>query len=348
MKFLFRADGGHPIGTGHLFRVRRIVDKLIARGHECHLVTGQNSTAEHIFADTSVHMHWIPPIDYTGRAKPEFKSAAILPLIRSDHYDALIIDMLDTDYDDMSCVRDSNFPIVTFDDRGSGRTCAKAIINVLVREQNRDHLESSTQLYEGGSYVTLSDDFSSPANMTRSFAKTPTRIFVVMGGADAAGLTVKCAKALGLVNSIEQVEFMAGPAFVHNDDLQRVLGSVHYKFEVLNMLPSLQPAYERNDICLVAGGLAMYEVCRVGIPSVAIPQSIDHQFELAEILCAEGAMLTVGWGERASTIDIANCVQRLIIDKDLRMAMSDNGQRLVDGLGSNRVAQIIEETAEGY
>ncbi len=89
----------------------------------------------------------------------------------------------------------------------------------------------------------------------------------------------------------------------------------------------------------------MYECCRTGTPALAVPQPIDHQFELAQVLSQAGAMATVGDGLETPVERIAEEVAQLARDPKARRRMSERGPSLVDGRGTERVAQALIEVA---
>jgi spore coat polysaccharide biosynthesis predicted glycosyltransferase SpsG len=167
---------------------------------------------------------------------------------------------------------------------------------------------------------------------------------VAMGGADAAGLTVKVARALRLVDDLDRVDFVTGSAFPHGQALAEVLEGAPWRAVVHRALPNLVERYCEADLCVVAGGLTMWETCCVGAPALAVCQPIDHQLELAARLAAAGAMATVGYGLDAPIEAIAEAV-RALRSPDARRAMAEAGPALIDGQGAQRVAQAFLDTA---
>jgi spore coat polysaccharide biosynthesis predicted glycosyltransferase SpsG len=245
----------------------------------------------------------------------------------------------------MAALRATGIPLVTFDDRGEGRRHAATIINVLVEEPAPDSLPRAIRLLEGGDYVVLDPVFESAQadSPVREFGPL-RRAFVAMGGADAAGLSVKVARALRSVEGLEEVQFVCGPAFPHCDALRRETAGSPWRCELLDNLPGLLDRYRWCDLAIVAGGLTMYEVCCTGTPALAVCQPIDHQLELADRLSAAGAMATVGYGLEASEEKIAAEVARLT-NPNVRRRMSEAGPALVDGKGTQRVADAILEAS---
>lgn len=346
MKILYRADGGHPIGTGHIFRAVRLLRALAERVRlDARLLLAEDAAALRLAATAPARLAVLPP-RYDARAvKPRLEARPILEHLAVEPCDLVAVDMLDTPEQEMAALAETGVPLVTFDDRGPGRRWADTIINILVTEPEPDSLRPGTRLLEGSPYVVLDPVFAD-ANREAAQRKVGPlrRLFVAMGGADAAGLTVRVARALCLVPGLERVEFVCGPAFPHRAELEDVLQTAPWEHPVHAALPNLIDGYRRCDLALVAGGLTMYEVCCTGTPALAVCQPIDHQLELAERLTAAGAMATVGYGLEASVEQIAAAVERLA-DAEVRRRMAARGPALVDGRGTERVAQALIETA---
>ena len=346
MRLLYRADGGHPIGTGHVHRAVRIIRELRRTSPvSAALVTGDTTVANAISGQTPAFVVPTTPSYGPDSVKPAFRFSSIagLDCLEPPDWDVIAVDMLDTEADEMSRLTEYGVPVVTFDDRGDGRTWASAVVNSLVMEPLPACLPSVTRLYEGFQYAVL-DPLYARMNGTYAIRGGPIeKVFVTLGGGDAAGLAVKVARALMTVRGIRRVDFAVGPAFPFRNDLEDALTAAPWEFDVLAGLPNLADRYLGCDLAVIAGGLTMYEACCIGVPSLAVCQPIDHQLELSQRFAAEGAMATVGYGQEASEEKIANEVERLSRDEARRKEMTVHGPRLVDGRGVERVASIVKE-----
>lgn len=288
----------------------------------------------------------LPPRADLTAVKPHLQAGPVVEFLRSHSFDVIVVDMLDTPEEDMRLLASTGIPIVSFDDRGAGRFYANTLVNILVAEPDRARLCLHTRLLEGAEYVVLDPIFAGAHETPRrDGAGLLERVFVAMGGADAAGLTVKVARALRQVEGIREVRFCCGPSFPHSAALAKAMDGAPYAGQRLTSLPNLLDQYRWCDLAVVAGGLTMYECCCVGTPSLAVCQPIDHQLELADRLTAVGAMTTVGYGLQASEEKIAAAVSDLAACPARRSAMSIAGPAVVDGAGTARVATAIAEAA---
>jgi spore coat polysaccharide biosynthesis predicted glycosyltransferase SpsG len=348
VKVLYRADGGHPIGTGHIFRAVRLLRALAERTElDALLMVAEDDFAVRVAQTAPARLAVLPPRRDLTAVKPLLTAAPVLAALSREPFDLVVVDMLDTPEDDIAALAEAGIPLATFDDRGPGRLYADAIINILIEEPEPDRLRPRTRLYQGGPYVVLDPLFANLEPIRREFGPR-CRVFVGMGGADAAGLTVKAARALLLVPGLTEAAFVNGPAFPHRAELDAALEKAPWPHKVYTGLPNLLDLYRRCDLAVVAGGLTMYECCRTGTPSLAVPQPIDHQFELAQALSQAGAMATVGDGLETPVERIAEEVGRLAHDPEARRRMSERGPALVDGRGTERVAEALIEAARRF
>lgn len=341
MRLLYRADGGHPIGTGHLFRARRLIDALRTRTSvDATLATAKDPAALQIASSTEAAVRILPPRADPGAIKPVLDASTLLPLIEELRPDLVVIDMLDTPAEAMAQLAATGVAILTLDDRGPGRRYATAIMNVLVQEPEPS---CCAHLWEGADYATLDPVYRDLVGAAALPDGAVERVLVTMGGADAVGLTLKAGRALLGAEGVKRVHFACGVAFPHMDELRMITAGAPWDAVVTTAIPNLAEAFRRSDLALVAGGFTMYEACCIGVPSLAVCQPIDHQVELAARLQGLGALVSVGDGNEATVGSIDTAVSRLCSDLHLRQRLARTGPTVVDGAGSERAADAMLE-----
>jgi spore coat polysaccharide biosynthesis predicted glycosyltransferase SpsG len=349
MRLAYCANGSRKIGTGHLFRAQRVLSELHRlTSLDATLFTAKDEASIRIVQDVPATRIELPAVADADYIKPILDATHVIEHLSHNPVDLAIVDMLDTPREDMERLRAAVPRLITFDDRGGGRHVADLIVNILVEEPDPGALPPSVRLLQGPEYAVLDRAFLSAHGMA---AKIPLRdlrrVFVTLGGADATGLTVKVANALCQLDFLEHVAFNCGPAFPYRQELERVISQAPWQSEIRAGLPSLIPSYLEADLVIVAGGLTMHEVLCAGVPSLAVCQPIDHQFELAERFTGAGAMATVGYGGEATEATIADAVRALADNPSTRETMRRIGPELVDGQGTRRVAQALLDLAAG-
>lgn len=112
-------------------------------------------------------------------------------------------------------------------------------------------------------------------------------------------------------------------------------------------LPSLGGELSAATIAVVAGGVTLYEACRLGVPSVAVAVStLSAQRHTVRAGRSLGVTLDGGaLGEPATPRRVASLVERLLDGPKRRASLGSRGARLVDGRGAERVARELRELA---
>jgi len=102
-----------------------------------------------------------------------------------------------------------------------------------------------------------------------------------------------------------------------------------------------------SDIAISAGGQTLYELARVGVPTVGIVVA-ENQTGNVEGLSRAGFLLKAG---RWDSPDLLENIHRLIQhlkNRDIRRRMSEAGRKLIDGKGSLRIVKkLLEVLNEG-
>lgn len=343
LRVLYRADGGHPVGTGHIQRMLRVIARLMdaSPGAEVVLVTRDTSFTRRAVSRagrSGLRVEYLPPAPL--EVIPTLDAAEFEHIARQVAPDVIAVDMLDTASDQMAQLRPLARTLVTLDDRGPGRLFADLICNFLVRDPDPSALSGGTWLREGPEYAPLAPEFAG-ITRDRDEPERIRRVMVTMGGADAVGLAVKVAHDLLQVDDLEAVDFNVGPAFQKRAELESVVLGARWKAYLHLAVPSLLPFYKTADLAIVAGGITMHEAACCGVPSAAVCQPIDHQVLVASALEEAGCMVNLGYGESLKPGEIAAAVNALSLDPSRRRSMSAAGPRICDGLGADRVADLI-------
>ena len=94
------------------------------------------------------------------------------------------------------------------------------------------------------------------------------------------------------------------------------------------------------DMCIVSGGLTLYEAVFLGIPPLVLPL-VPHQLDTARKLNAAGCCII---GSRPDELDhnlAAGRLMELLGGNHLRGRLIHNGMRLIDGGGLQRTLDIL-------
>jgi len=235
--------------------------------------------------------------------------------------------------------KNPNTLIVLMDGTCTGRLEADLVVCPLQRLPDPASWQGFTgQRHEGPAYALLDPAFAQVPRRTTT-ASGAMSILVAMGGSDPYGLTLQALRALDAMPEEFATVVALGPAFLHEPALQSWLSGAQQRYEVRreNSLLDLMLA---SDLALVSFGTTVYELAAIGLPAIALAISEDH-VQAAEIFARGRSLITLGLYSRVSAGEIQTTVRDLLNDAPKRLEMARCGQALVDGRGTERVAQIL-------
>jgi spore coat polysaccharide biosynthesis predicted glycosyltransferase SpsG len=90
------------------------------------------------------------------------------------------------------------------------------------------------------------------------------------------------------------------------------------------------------DLATAAAGGTLWELARVGTPTLAIVLA-ENQWPGAAAFAREGAAVNLGWHTEVRAEDVRDATIALADDADRRTKLSRRAQALVDGRGALRV-----------
>jgi spore coat polysaccharide biosynthesis protein SpsF len=235
-------------------------------------------------------------------------------------------------------LREQGILIVVVDDPGERRLAADLAFYPPVPQVQRLNWNGFTgQLFVGWEWIMLRREFAD--HQSRVPNKRPV-VLVTMGGTDPNGLTLKVVEALDLLQEDFQSIILLGPGFSHSDALKALLVTARRRFDVRDNVANISCLMAQADLAVASFGVTAYELAAMGVPAVYLCLTDDHA-ESASAL--EEAAIAKSFGEysHVSSAALAQTVQSLLCDSDLRAEMSSRASALVDGSGAGRVANQI-------
>lgn len=178
-----------------------------------------------------------------------------------------------------------------------------------------------------------------------AFSAEVRSIGVFMGGTDPGGYSAMALESISLLGGpvipVQVATTSANPGLA----VLRTAAAADPRFSLVLDQPDLASFFARHDIQIGAGGGALWERFCVGAPTLAIVCA-DNQLLSVPVLHDLGYLCMAGdrhdW--RALTArQLAKSLSSLVHDATLRLALSEKSRSLVDGLGAQRVAQVMVE-----
>ncbi|SDW44220.1 UDP-2,4-diacetamido-2,4,6-trideoxy-beta-L-altropyranose hydrolase [Marinobacter mobilis] len=197
------------------------------------------------------------------------------------------------------------------------------------------------QVLAGTRYCLLRAEFSEFRQrvLPRLFNMPPRHILVSLGGIDRRNFTsliIDELETTQLPDSVK-VDVVIGHASPYREMLEERSRSSRLCVSINQGVNDMARRLVSADICVGAVGSSVWERCCLGCPSfVAI--LADNQKEGAQKLQSDGVVQTFSPTARGELRALVDGVARLTMQH-----LSENGRRLVDGLGVQRVVKAILE-----
>jgi UDP-2,4-diacetamido-2,4,6-trideoxy-beta-L-altropyranose hydrolase len=192
----------------------------------------------------------------------------------------------------------------------------------------------------GCQYMPLRKEFwDVPEKVINENIKT---VLVTFGATDARNLIPKVLKLLneGYPELIKNV--IVGNGFKNLEEI-KVLKTPKTELIYCSTAKEMKEVMLESDIAISACGQTLYELARVGVPTIAMA-IVDNQFYNANSWQRSGFISYAGWWERNKTLDNVKSSLELLKDKKVRNKMSKIGSALIDGKGSRRVVEEVIKT----
>lgn len=258
MKIFIRAYGSHLMGMGHLYRIKKIVNKL--KEHKsCNitLFTQKFDEAINIYKEINIDnlIEVIPNISSNNEIKE-------LEKVFNNKYDICINDQLNTTNEIATILTKNCNQNITFDDLGERNYLFNHIINVLYPSNKK--LDNEINSY---SYMILED--YSRLKKEINLKKEIKTIFLNQGAADTWGAIPDMIEDLNYLEMDFKIKVLLGPSFRHFDELAKALEVNTKQIEITNYTNSVVELAKDCDLAILGAGNTLFEIASLGIPIIA-------------------------------------------------------------------------------
>ncbi|MHA6196507.1 UDP-2,4-diacetamido-2,4,6-trideoxy-beta-L-altropyranose hydrolase [Pseudomonas wadenswilerensis] len=333
MKVLIRADASSQIGIGHVMRCLTLARHLTAHGAEvafaCRELPG------HQLARIADAGHGVFALPAQGDELAALKALSPGP----DGFDWIIVDHYGLDARWERAARQWAPRIMVIDDLADrvhdcdllldqNYTASVAAYRALVPE--------ACEILAGPRHALLGEAFR---QARAPGAEASRRVLVSFGGFDQAGMTLKTLQALEGIDDV-QVQCIAGQATPDFAALQALVARWP-RWELQTFVHDLPRRMANAALFVGAGGGTTWERAAMGLPSLCVSVA-DNQVGNAEALARDGFHLYLGPAAQVTVAGLRLAMAGLLDDAELRQQFAARGQCLVDGLGTQRVADHFQ------
>ncbi|HBD7082048.1 TPA: UDP-2,4-diacetamido-2,4,6-trideoxy-beta-L-altropyranose hydrolase [Legionella pneumophila] len=192
----------------------------------------------------------------------------------------------------------------------------------------------------GPRYALLRSEFKEARSFLKVRSGKVQQILVFLGGNDSGNMTsfvLSAIEEIPILND-KEIHVVVGGSNLNRDKIQEKCEKkgYHYYCQINNIATLMA----KSDFAIGAGGLSTWERCCMGLPSLVI--SLAHnQDVLVDNALSTNIFEYAGQVNNLHYTTFKKRLLELILDSEKLRKMSINGLNLVDGLGSDRIADYL-------
>lgn len=355
VKVLFRADGSHLLGMGHIMRCLALAQHFKKLGiHSLFVVKNyENRIAELIIS------YGFDVEKLSVEASFSEDASHTLEIVKNKGIKVLLTDLSNSetmkDYKlyarYFKILKDAGIFLITMDglDGDSVSKRIKIASDIVVipyfgAEYSNYKFSPCTKPLLGPSYFIFRQELvEAIRRKTRYDKKEFENIFITMGGSDPFDLSIKVLSALS-DNNLLNIKVAVGMAFSSKTVIR--LKAIIRKTsangcELAMMSPSATAENMANsllwaDIVITAGGLTKYESVLLGKPTIIISQN-ERAGKSSDIFAEETGAIHLGSRDKVSDARIITVLNEILENNALRLEMAEKGKKILDGKGAERI-----------
>jgi UDP-2,4-diacetamido-2,4,6-trideoxy-beta-L-altropyranose hydrolase len=200
------------------------------------------------------------------------------------------------------------------------------------------------RLVAGAKYAILPAAFTNLPR--RKVRRQADRVLVSCGGSDPHRVTLGVLRDLEKVDRALEVRVIVGPLFDRaiGEDIDRLARASRHRVAGIHAPASLVEQMLWCDAAICTSGLVKYELAASGTPALLIALDAGHLSADAPFV-SERTIRHLGLREALTARAIADAIDELLSDQNVRQDMATRGQALVDGRGAERVVAEVERCA---
>lgn len=324
-----RADAGPSLGYGHVCRTLSVASRLQATGGmQVRYLMKPESDSK--LPQTS---------GYDVVRLPDDSIKGVMEAVEPEN-GPLILDFLDLKSEDLMRLQQAGFCTVVFTD---GQRLKTYPANVVV-----DYAPGATQLpYQGltttcfclgPAYFPLRREFLNQ-QAHRKPRDAVQNVVITFGGSDPDDQTSRILQLLSRKPHPWKIIAILGPGYTGQAEK---IASPDGSVELLRNVTDMAQVLVRAGLAISGAGGTALELAYLGVPGLLLVLSEDQQ-SIASAMAQVGAAINLGWSEHVCDHDIWHTIEQVAADSTRLNEMSEAGQRLVDGQGSDRITRAIIE-----
>lgn len=358
MNICFRVDASTEIGTGHVMRCLTLAELCRDKGHSCVFVTRLHEghlnkliiskgfevlvlkvqISNHVFEHTD-YSSWLGTTQLTDAAETK-------KLIKENslQFDWIIIDHYDINKEWEEEIRECISNIMVIDDIADREHICDILLDQNyyknATKRYRELVPEKCTLLLGPKYALLREEFIYFRNF-KIQSKDQKTILVFYGGSDPKNETLKT------ISSIKEIEnenliihVVVGPTNPNRHLIEKECNKYNYNYHY--NIAYMAKLLHEVDVAICAGGSFTWERYCIGVPAITTAIAYN-QIELCENVQYLGIDNYIGVSEWIKQEEIKNEIMSFLKNDNL-YNLGETAKSITDGLGKNRVLEVLEST----
>jgi len=242
-------------------------------------------------------------------------------------------------------IMDMGARLLVIDDTGHlDRYHADVLLNQNIHAPQIDYrCDAGTTLLLGSQYALLREEFLANGKWKRNIPTNGFNILVSLGGSDPNNITLSVINAIKALNLKEiEARVIVGFSNPHFDSLKKASMTGSSKIKLVQGTDNMPDLMRWADIAVSAGGSTCWEMAYMGLPNIIIVIA-ENQARIAEELAKKDISVNLGRSDTLGPRRLKLEIEHLLADSARRAAMSEMGQKLIDGYGVSRVVQELSK-----
>lgn len=326
MKVAFLTEGSNELGLGHIISTLSLNQVFNEEGIKSIIVFDGDESAEWLLKKTKhFKINW----------KVKKNLNRLLHLVNNSTY--LVIDSMFYDFDFLKLlIKEIKVPV--FIDYGKHKYPRGIVINRTMDIQKiKYNKQNGVKYLQGIKYFSLTKAFWYVPE--KIINRSVNDILITFGGSDPRKMTQKILKFLTKYFPKIHKTIIIGKAFKNIKAIKAIKdrNTLFYDFPSGETIKNIML---KADIAISAGGYTLYELARIGVPTIAL-SVVDNQIVNINGLIKANFIEYAGKWNDTNILDKTNNLIKKLLNYNLRQNKMNIGRSLVDGYGSVRVVNYL-------
>lgn len=330
----FRLDANEQIGSGHLQRCLPLAIAWRRLGREVRFFCRPEGFLQEKLSQEGFTLIPIPPL-------PLVEEARWMATALEDGYRLVLVDGYCYSNEYLETLCGPNRMVCAYDDDALYTYNCDVVINphpfalqLPIQTGNR-----RPNMLLGSKYWVFRREFEETAPV--KIEEKVSAVLVLMGGADVNAYVWVALEALaGLAVNVHVV---LGPLTQYDDKL-RIYAKSRPWLQLHKTPADIAGLMQSCDMAVSAGGNTLYELCVMGVPTIAVPQVHNEEVKVRYLL-EDGVVLSPGNYQAADAVTLRESILALLESPQKRCALAGNARRLMLRGGTMRLIQALDNCA---